>query len=138
MHGDLFFVVFFDLCDISSAGDFTALEVLNEKTFYGVAPQGTVKEVSGADGIDFDFVRNKFESEALGQTDSTEFTSCISTVAVGTDKTGFGVDLNDISPEACGTVLERHDTCGIFAAEVITVVVDVGNEVPVFFIKCFD
>ena len=89
VHGDLFFVVFFDLSDVSCAGDFAALEVLNEEAFYGVAPQGTVKEVAGADGVDFDFVVDEFEGEALGQTDSTEFTAGIGAVAVGTDETGL-------------------------------------------------
>ena len=87
VHGNLFFVMFFNLCDIGCAGDFTALEVLNEKTFDGIAPQGTVEEVAGADRVDLDFVSDEFESEALGQADSTEFTACISTVAVGTDET---------------------------------------------------
>ena len=88
-HGDLFFVVFFDLSDVGCAGDFTALEVLDEETFYGIAPQGTVEEVAGADGVDFDFIADEFEGEALGQTESTECTAGIGAVAVGADETGL-------------------------------------------------
>ena len=80
------FIMLADIGDSFCTGDFAGFEILDEQAANGVAPQRTVEEVSGADGVDFDLIGNQFQREALDETDTAEFTSCISTVVFGTGK----------------------------------------------------
>ena len=95
-EGNLALVKFKDIGGRFCAGDLSCPEILNEKPFFGICPEGTFKEVSGADCVDLDIIRGKLHCEALGKTDAAEFASGIGKVLVASGKTGFRVDLDYI------------------------------------------
>ena len=85
-----------DSFNTSRAGNFACVQILNEKSFVGVAPKRTVEVVAGANRIDFDVVGAKFKCITLGKTYASEFAARIRKVLVRTFKSRFGVDLNYI------------------------------------------
>ena len=52
-----------NILHILSSRHLTRAQILNEQSLFGIAPQRTVEEVSGADRIYLDIVRNKLKCD---------------------------------------------------------------------------
>ena len=99
------------------------VQILHEKTFLRVRPEGAVIEVARADRIYLDIGTYQLQRKALGQSDAAELSARISAVISGAFQSGFGIDLNNVKPECfirlmlgfhnCGSVLSRVEISDI-------------------------
>lgn len=109
VHRDFRLVETFDVFNGSGAGNLAAVQILDEKPSFGIAPERPVEEIAGAYAVDLDAVRDQFHGEALRESDSAEFAAGIRSVFIAALKPALGVDLNDVEPVAAVRRFRRHD-----------------------------
>ena len=133
-HGHLCLISTFNIFDGFGSGYLIGSQVLKEQAIDGIRPKGAVEKITRTDRIYLNAVFDQLQSEGLDETYAAEFAAGVGAVAIGTNQTGLGIDLDYIAAVVrIGLMLEGKHLQSNLCAKEKALVVDGCDKIEILF-----